>query len=59
MNWLSWSNPVAVWWVSLVAVSAVNIALLLALHVRFRKSAAQRAAGAFAIELLLLLSTPM
>ena len=50
MNWLSWSNPVAIWWYFLVAVSIVNITLLLALHARFRKSA-------FAIEPLLLLST--
>ena len=50
MNWLSWSNPVAIWWCFLVAVSIVNITLLLALHARFRKSA-------FAIEPLLLLST--
>jgi len=57
MNWLSWSNPVAIWWYFLVAISTVNVALLLALHVRFRKSAGARAAGAFAIEPLLLLST--
>jgi hypothetical protein len=50
MNWLNWSNPVAIWWIFLVAVSAVNIALLLALHVRLRKTA-------FAVEPLLLLST--
>lgn len=57
MNWLNWSNPVAIWWGFLVAVSTVNIALLLALHVRFRNSAAARAGGAFAIEPLLLLAT--
>jgi hypothetical protein len=56
MNWLSWSNPVAIWWGFLVAVSTINIALLLALHVRFRKSAGAWAGG-FAIEPLLLLST--
>ncbi len=26
-GWLSWSNPVAVWWAFLVAVSAANVAL--------------------------------
>jgi hypothetical protein len=57
MNWLSWSNPVAIWWVFLVTVSTVNIALLLALHLRFRKSAGARAGVAIAIEPLLLLST--
>jgi hypothetical protein len=56
MGWLSWSNPVAIWWVFLISVSTVNIALLLALHLRFRKSADARA-GAFSIEPLLLLST--
>ena len=29
--WLDWSNPVAIWWGSLLAVSAVNIAALLGL----------------------------
>jgi hypothetical protein len=57
MNWLSWSNPVAVWWTFLVTVSALNVIVLLALHVRFRKSPRQRTRGVFAIEPLLLLST--
>jgi len=57
MSWLSWSNPVAIWWGFLVAVSTVNILLLLGLHVRFRKGAGARAGGALAIEPLLLLST--
>lgn len=29
--WLDWSNPVAIWWGSLLAVSAVNVAVLLGL----------------------------
>jgi hypothetical protein len=57
MNWLSWSNPVAIWWVFLVTVSIVNVALLLAFHLRFPNGAGARADRAFAIELLLLLST--
>jgi hypothetical protein len=57
LSWLTWSNPVAVWWNFLVAVSAVNIALLLALHAGFRQRAAARPAGAFAIEPLLWLCT--
>jgi hypothetical protein len=57
MSWLSWSNPVAIWWYFLVAVSTVNIALLVALHLRFRKSADAWTGDTFAIEPLLLLST--
>jgi len=57
MSWLSWSNPVAIWWGFLVAVSTVNIMLLLGLHVRVRKGTGARAGGALAIEPLLLLST--
>src|SRR5262245_17408290 len=36
-DWLAWSNPVAIWWTFLLAVSALNIALLLLLHRRFRE----------------------
>jgi hypothetical protein len=57
MSWVTWSNPVAIWWGFLVAVSIVNVTLLLALHVRFSKNAGARTASAFAIEPLLLLST--
>ena len=35
-DWLAWSNPVAVWWGFLLAVSSANIALWLALHRHFR-----------------------
>jgi hypothetical protein len=60
LDWFTLSNPVAVWWSFLLLVSAVNIALLLALAARFRNSAGRggRAArtGAFAIEPLLLLA---
>ena len=44
LEWLAWSNPVAVWWVFLVGVSAVNLALLGLLHWYFRqgRSAAER-----------------
>jgi hypothetical protein len=35
MDWLDWSNPVAVWWCFLVVVSTVNIALWLQLRSRF------------------------
>jgi hypothetical protein len=38
LAWVTWSNPVAVWWAFLVAVSAVNIALLLGLHGSYRNN---------------------
>ncbi len=31
-DWLAWSNPVAIWWVFLVAVSTTNIVLCTALY---------------------------
>jgi hypothetical protein len=34
--WLDWSNPVAIWWASLLVVSTANIAVLLWLSLRFR-----------------------
>jgi hypothetical protein len=54
-DWLTWSNPVAIWWGFLIVVSAGNIAVLLALHSRFRKTSIARRDGAIAIEPLLLL----
>ncbi len=56
LDWLTWSNPVAVWWSFLVLVSAANIALLLGLRSRFRGAQIERRVRAFAIEPLLLLS---
>jgi hypothetical protein len=57
MHWLNWSNPVAIWWVFLLAVSAVNIALLVGLRVLHQKSFAdRRMAGLFAAEPLFVLS---
>ncbi len=47
LDWLEWSNPVAIWWCFLIAVSAVNVTLWLHLRSRF---------GTAAIEPLLLLS---
>src|SRR5690348_16849142 len=35
-EWLDWSNPVALWWSFLVAISALNIALLLGLRAAYR-----------------------
>jgi hypothetical protein len=54
LDWLAWSNPVAVWWSFLILVSAANIAVLLWLFSRFRKPDMVRA-GLFAVEPLLLL----
>src|SRR5271165_3447556 len=56
LDWLTWSNPVAVWWSFLVLISAANIALLLGLRSRFRGARIERRVSAFAIEPLLLLS---
>jgi len=56
LDWLTWSNPVAVWWSFLVLVSAANIALLLGLGSCFRGAHSERRVHAFAIEPLLLLS---
>ncbi len=36
LAWVTWTNPVAVWWTFLLAVSALNIALLLGLHRSYR-----------------------
>jgi hypothetical protein len=57
MSWLTWSNPVAVWWGFLTAVSALNIALLLVLYSCFYSGAAKRRIAPSGIEPLLLLST--
>ncbi len=56
LDWLTWSNPVAVWWSFLVLVSAANIALLLGLRFRLRDTRIAQRVDAFAIEPLLLLS---
>ena len=55
LDWLAWSNPVAIWWSFLILVSIGNIALLLSLHFRFRRTGLRGRAGALANEPLLLL----
>ena len=55
LDWLTWSNPVAIWWGFLILVSAGNIALLLGLFSYFRKTRVGRRAGLFAVEPLLAL----
>ena len=55
LDWLAWSNPVAIWWSFLILVSLGNIAVLLRLHFRFlhfrlRRTGLKKPAGAFATE---------
>jgi hypothetical protein len=54
IDWLTWSNPVAIWWGSLVVVSAANIVLWLLLHSRIRWRAVARG-GIARIDLLVAL----
>ncbi|MGB7037831.1 MAG: hypothetical protein WBD71_20160 [Xanthobacteraceae bacterium] len=54
--WLSWSNPVAVWWGFLLAVSAINIALLFGLRACYRANPFGAPNCTFAFEPLALLS---
>ncbi len=56
LDWLKWSNPVAIWWSFLLLVSAINIILLAGLVWYVRNRAPRRQSGPFGIEPLLLLS---
>src|SRR5580658_5738466 len=55
LGWVTLSNPVAVWWIFLLAVSALNLALLLGLHASYRRDVFDGGNRAFAIEPLALL----
>jgi hypothetical protein len=55
IEWLTWSNPVAIWWGALLIVSTANIALFLWLHRSLRGRSAERRRGILQVELLLLL----
>jgi hypothetical protein len=55
IEWLAWSNPLAIWWSFLILVSVGNLALLLFLHSRYRTKNPKRSSGALAMEPLLLL----
>lgn len=63
LDWLAWSNPVAIWWSFLVLVSAGNIAMLSGLYFHFRKmshfrqASLGKRAGALATAPLLLLGS--
>ncbi len=50
-DWLTWSNPVAVWWGFLLAVAGANILLWSALHRHFLR----RQCRSFRVELMVLL----
>jgi hypothetical protein len=56
LGWTTWSNPVAVWWGFLLAVSALNIALLFGLHRCYRANPFASGERVLAIEPLMLLS---
>ena len=53
MSWVVWSNPVAIWWSFLVAVSGVNVAFWLLLYGYFRT--ANRQSGILRVELMIVL----
>jgi hypothetical protein len=53
VSWLVWSNPVAIWWSFLVAVSVVNVAFWLLLNGYFRT--ANRQSGMLRVELMVVL----
>src|SRR5262245_52304243 len=55
-DWLSWSNPVAIWWIFLIAVSGANIMLWLVLHRRLRNTTLAPSRRVLALELMVLLS---
>jgi hypothetical protein len=38
LDWLTWSNPVAVWWGFLVVISAINVTLWLQLRARYGRA---------------------
>jgi hypothetical protein len=39
IDWVAWSNPVSIWWISLLLISSMNIALWLLLSRRLRRTA--------------------
>src|SRR6185295_14360629 len=55
LDWLSWSNPVAIWWIFLIAVSGGNIMLWLILHRRLRNRAIAPSGRILGLELMVLL----
>jgi hypothetical protein len=56
LDWLAWSNPVAIWWCFLLTVSTTNITLWLLLHRRLRQMTPSARRGIFRVELLVFLA---
>jgi len=56
LAWLTFSNPVAVWWDCLLAASGANIGLWLLLHLHVRKTAPRWRSQMGTVEVLVLLS---
>jgi hypothetical protein len=56
LDWLTWSNPVAIWWGCLAVISALNIVLWLELQAHVSKTAIRTSSGILAIEPLMLLA---
>jgi hypothetical protein len=56
LDWLSWSNPVAIWWCCLIVVSTLNITLWFRLHFHSSRTAVRTSTGILAIEPLVLLA---
>jgi hypothetical protein len=57
LDWLNWSNPVAIWWCFLVLVSVGNVTLLLRVATRIRATGPVPRLGVSATDPLLLLGT--
>jgi hypothetical protein len=55
LDWLAWSNPVALWWIFLVSVSAVNLALLALIHRYFRRRTVSSESWAVRLDFMILL----
>ena len=54
-DWFTWSNPVAVWWLFLIVVSAANVAFWLSLYRHFRTRTLNLQGAIFRTELMVLL----
>src|SRR5262245_38656084 len=55
LDWLAWSNPVAIWWSFLITVSMTNIALWLLLQRSLRGKTFPPRKGILGLELMVLL----
>ncbi len=56
LDWLTWSNPVAIWWGFLLIVAAANSVLWLMLYRLFYKRAFNSISGTFRVDLMVLLA---